>query len=340
MKVYEIRDISRAWVEEQFADRPEFVGAHLMGGINELPPEAEFPTYSDVDMSVVIEGEGTRWPSDMHHRGLMLEYGFESADDYRSVETLITNPSLAPNLVMDSILVDPQQVLTKAHAFIAKAFKRRRWVQARCDDEKRNRIEPYIAAMDPNDVGANLWFTCTALAGYLAVATLQRPTHRKALIRSRNILEAKQALHLQDALLDLYGCAAWDKVQVKNCLQGAMAAFDLAVQIHQTPHIGDFKLKPYLRPYFADATQAMIDAGDHREAVPWIMVTYAISALTISADGSDDEREQFVNNGFRPALSQLGLTSAADWADRANRARQVADSIYQFCDDIIAAYPD
>lgn len=299
MKVYEIREIACTWVEDQFADRPDFKGAHLMGGMNELTPDEEFPSFSDVDMSIVVEGDSAEWPEEMYHRGLMLEFGIEAADDYRSLETLITNPSLAPNLFVDSILVDPQHILTEAHSFIANEFTRRRWVQARCEDEKQKRIEPYIPTMSPDFMGTyHLWRICTSLAGYLALAHLAPPTHRKALIRAKKILEKSQSLALHSALLELYGCAAWDKAQVENCLKEATEAFDLAVQIHRTPHIGDFKLKPYLRPYFVESAQDMITQGFHRETVPWIMVYYGISILTIGFEGSDEEKDRFVKKGL------------------------------------------
>ena len=345
MKVYEIREIARTWVKDQFTDRPDFVGAHLMGGMNELQPDDDFPSFSDVDMSIVVEGERTDWPSDASHRGLMLEFGTESADSYRSLETLITNPSLAPNLVVDSILVDPHQVLADAHAFIAKEFTRRRWVRARCEDEKQKRIEPFIPTMTPAELGTHLesyklWSVCTYLAGYITLATLKRPTHRKAFSRAKAILEEKQALHLHTALLELFGCATWDKAQVESCLDEAAAAFDLAVQIHKTPHLGDFKLKRYLRPYFVEASQDMIEQGFYRDAVPWIMIYYTIAVLTIGLEGSEEEKDQFVKNGFQSRMRDLGLSTIEDWAQRTAQARQTADTIYQFCDEIIAAYPD
>lgn len=345
MKVYEIREIARTWVQDRFADRPDFVGAHLMGGINELRPDEEFPSFSDVDMNIVFEGEGARWPEEMQYRGLMLEFGIRSVDDYRSVETLITNPSIAPNLFVDSILVDPHHILTKAHSFIAREFTRRRWVRARCEDEKQKRIEPYIPKMTLDTPGMdlafyNLWSICTYLAGYVALANLVRPTHRKAFIRAKEILEEKQAPQLHSALLEFFGCAGWDRAQVESCLKEAAAAFDLAVQIHKTPHFADFKLKPYLRPYFVEASEDMIARDFYREAVPWIMTYYTISVLTIEIEGSDEDKEVFVDNGCRLMMRNLGLSSAEDWAERAVQARQLADSIYQFCDDTISAYPD
>lgn len=343
MRVSEIREIAQKWVEDQYAPRPNFVGAHLMGGINEMQPDDEFPTFSDVDIGVVIEGEGTRWPEDAHHQGLMLEIGTESADDYRSLETLIANPGLAPNLLSNSILVDPFHVLQEAHTFIAKEFARRRWVQARCDNERQNRIEAYIPAMNPDAIEPAMVFyayysVCTYLAGYIALANLDRPTHRKAFVRAQKIVEDNQAPHLHTALLELFGCADWDKGQVESCLQETADAFDLAVQIHKTPHLGDFKLKSHLRPYLVEASQDMIDQGFYREAVPWIATYYTIAAITIGLEGSESQKETFVN-GQQAMMQHLGLSTTKDWTERRAQARQTADAIYAFCDDIIAAYP-
>ena len=345
MLVQDVRRIARIWVQDHFADRPEFMGAHLMGALNEMAPEAEFPSFSDVDMNIVVEGEGQRWPDESFHQGLMLEYGIHSVDKYRDPETVIANPGLGPNLLTNSILLDPHHILADAHRFIASEFGQRRWVRARCENEKRDRIEPYFVPIGSSEAGPlerldALWFATLHLAGYVALAHLRRPTHRRALEIAQNILKEQQALTLYPTLLDMFGCTNWDRTQVEAFLSNAAASFDLAVTIHKTPHLGDFKLKPHLRPYLVDAAQDMIVRGFHREAVPWIMLFYAISALTIGLDGTDEDRARFITNGIMPALGDLGLVTAKDGKARAEQSRQTAESIYEFCEAALATYPD
>jgi len=345
MQVQEVREIARAWVQEQFAERPEFVGAHLMGALNEMPPNAEFPSFSDVDMNIVVEGEGQRWPGESFHRGLMLEYGVKSVDEYRDPEAVIVNPGLGPNLLGNSILLDPQQILTEAHTFVASEFGQQRWVRARCENEKRDRIEPYFAAIgaaeaNPLERLTALVFATLHVAGYVALAHLKRPTHRRALEIAQNIFQSRQALNLYPALLNMFGCTAWDPAQVEACLEDATAAFDRAITIFKTPHRIDFKLRSHLRPYYMEATQDMIARGFHCEAVPWIITFYGISAMTIGLDGTDEDKERFITHGLLTTLGDLGLSTAQDWEARADQSRQTAATLYEFCEAALASYPD
>jgi hypothetical protein len=345
MRVQEVRDIARAWVQEQFADHPEFVGAHLMGALNDMPPEAEFPSFSDVDMNIVIEGEGQRWPDESLHQGLMLEYGMKSVEAYRDPKAVIANPGLGPNLLTNSILLDPHGILTEAHTFVASEYGQQRWVRARCENEKRQRIEPYFPAIGASETSplerlTALWFATLHLAGYVALAHLERPTHRRALEVAKHILKQQQGIDLYPALLDMFGCTAWDQRRVEACLSDAAAAFDLAITIHRSPHMGDFKLKAHLRPYFVDASQDMIARGFYREAVPWVMLYYELAALTINLDGSDEDRERFIAEGLMTTLGDLGLATAQDWATRADQCRQTAERMYEFCEAALATYPD
>jgi hypothetical protein len=77
-------------------------------------PEDKFPSFSDLDMSIVVEGERSSWPEEAYHQGLMLEFGIEAANDDRSLETIVSHPSRAPNLLGNSILADPYGVLSEA----------------------------------------------------------------------------------------------------------------------------------------------------------------------------------------------------------------------------------
>ena len=342
MNVHEVKAVAQEWVKDNYAGRPEFVGAHLMGGLNEMDDDAEFPSYSDVDMNVVLEGEGERWPIDVLHKGLMIECGRESADLYRPHETVISDPSLAPNLLEDSILLDPHGVLGEAQDFIRSEYRYRKWVQARCEKEKQDRIEPHIPTLKADEATifektGVMWYLATYLSGLVCVASIKRPTHRKSLIKSHEILKEHQALHLHDALLELYGCADWNESQVRDCLEDAIVTFDRAVEIHKTPHLGDFKLKQHLRPYFYEA---MIDDGFHREAMPWINLIYVIGALTIQLDGTDEERDRFLDSGVLAMFAALGLSSQADFKRRAEQAREVADDYYAFCDALVERYPE
>ena len=69
--VGETVDVVRTWVEEDGCQIPGFGGAYLYGGITQMPVDAPFPDFRDVDL-IVVSTDGTR-PSeenlelDLHH---------------------------------------------------------------------------------------------------------------------------------------------------------------------------------------------------------------------------------------------------------------------------------
>src|SRR5690242_2013832 len=98
MYVYQAIECAREWVAAHASQLPGFRGAHLMGGILSMPPDAPFPPHRDVDFNVVCAGADEATTHDVAYKGLILEYSVVGADQYRSAEVVLVNPELASNL--------------------------------------------------------------------------------------------------------------------------------------------------------------------------------------------------------------------------------------------------
>ena len=51
---------------------------------------------------------------------------------------------------------------------------------------------------------------------------------------------------------------------VQAMLDRSVVAFDRSVEVYRTPTPYGFTIRPHLRPYLAEATQEMINEGNHR----------------------------------------------------------------------------
>ena len=146
MNVGQIIECATGWVELYGRHTPGFCGAHLMGGITTLPKDAEFPTYRDVDVNIVLHGLDQRKIQDFAYKGLIMECGLFSREEYRSLADVLASPELAPNLVVDSLLADPIGMLAALHHAVAQEYSRREWVSARCAYMKKSVVQARSAA--------------------------------------------------------------------------------------------------------------------------------------------------------------------------------------------------
>ena len=344
MNVRQVIQLAKEWVELHGQQMPGFCGAYLTGGINAMPPHAPFPSYRDVDVIIVLEegGKGSQENLELEYKGLILECGFKGLAEYESPESVLANPHLAPNLVVDSILSDPTGLLTRTHQVVAKEFARRQWVVARSDYEKNRtlgHLEQLRQASSPFEVLTQFWWFANFLSGLIAVASLETPTHRKALVLLKELLQPQDRLDLHEELLSVLGFADLSQVKVASYLQECAAAFDRAVAVKQTPFPWDIKLHPHVRPYAIEGTQEMINEGYHREAVFWIEPFWVLSLVAIQNDASEEEKLRF-QAAFGRFLGDLGLRTPADWQFRQEKARELTEDAFRVADEIIDGHPN
>jgi hypothetical protein len=315
-----------------------------MGGITSMAAEEPFAAYRDVDLHLILHDDVDVPGENMEalYKGLMIEAGFRQQKDYRTPEVVLADPVIASHMAVPGILYDPMGFLTRLHEVVAGEYARRKWVQARCEAEKREAfgmLESTARIPDPVAALSLLAYAGTFVSGVLALARLKPITGRRSYPQMRLVLEAWGRADLHERLLEVIGHAHLSREQVERYLRDATEAFDIAVQVKRTPHPFGYKMHAHLRPYFVDGTQEMICEGFHREAVGWAMAYYASSIQVIQADApsklTPDMQAKFEECMGR----QLGPTGAHAWKIRIERARAVFSEVFTLADEIIARNP-
>ena len=344
LPVREVIEIVQEWVDLHARHLPDFAGAYLWAGITALPADAPFPLYRDVDVVVVVPKGSQDDTVEVFYRGLMLEVISIDLEAHRDAQAVLANPSHGPNMAATQILADPTGILAPLQQAVAAEYGRRRWIRARSEEEKV-RADKQLTAMrlasTPVDRLDALWAFLSALSGLLAVAQLKRPTTRRTLALLRELLEAQGRPDLNEVALTVMGSAHMSRGDVQALLDRSVIAFDRSVEVYQTPTPYGFTIRPHLRPYLAEATQEMIDEGNHREAMFWIMALAGESYHVLRNDAPDTEKPVFAAQ-LRAMHAALGYsdTSAEAWAERVDTAERLAKEIYSIADALVAIYPE
>jgi hypothetical protein len=334
-------ELAREWVEVHGSQVPGFRGAHLMGGLTYTPKDALFADYKDIDLNIVVQGAQGYEVRDLLYQGRILEYGTVSIDRYRSPEMVLSDIELASNLAADSILADPLGILAELRRTVAKEYSRRKWVVARCDQLKNSALQSVAELSRASSPVEALWqviFLGRDLAGLVAVAGLRPPTNRRCFILMQEILALWGRSTVYEDSLGVLGVAHLSRAQAESFLHECAAAFDKAVAVTRTPIPYQFKLHAHVKPYIIEGTREMIDAGSHREAMPWIAACLLLANTAIQFDATEEDRPAFQEQVDRLA-SDLGLGTMPDVRARLQQAQALTDSVFKAADEIVSRNP-
>jgi hypothetical protein len=345
---------ARAWVEANLSQWPGLRAAHLVGGITTTPDEAPWPAHKDVDLHLIFDeaspalvptGPFPR-PIEVAYAGLLIEAGLKSVADYRSAEAVLANPEIAHHLTRDSLLYDPDALLSDLQPCVRAAYPCRRWVQARLDYERGGlagalTLLPMArATWGGSGEAMVLGYTSTFIAAALSVVTLAAPTTgSRGTLRVRDVLQEYGRPDLYEAFLATQGLVGTNPKRIAAFLREGEAAFDLAVTVRRSPHPFQHKLHAHLRPYFVTSCQSLLDEGYHREALLWLTPYYHASTDVILADGPEAERASYAAR-HAAFLEELGMGSEAARTAKFEQANQVYDQIFALAADIVAHRPD
>ena len=220
---------------------------------------------------------------------------------------------------------------------VAENYAQRKWVAARCEEQKKlllDRIEESDRADSTDDSLRSLFWTVLFLGGLIAVACLRTPTVRRCLALTKELLQVRGRPELQEEILDLWGCAHLERDQVIGYLQECVQAFDRSVEVISTPFLGDWNLHAYSRPYLVDGSYEMINAGSHREAMFWISLMHLLSNRAIQNDAPEDDRSHY-QSGMDRLLAELGISTATGWRSRIALARSVSQEVICFANEVV-----
>lgn len=343
MTVEQVIERTKDWVSIQAEQLPGFLGAHLMGGITSMAHSDPFPAYRDVDLHIILK-DGTDVPgenAEALYRGLMIEAGFRRQSDYSTPEVVLADPVIASHMAVSSIVSDPTGFLTRLHEVEAREYARRKWVQARCEAEKREafgKLEIAAHIPDPITAFGLLGYASTYVSAVLSLANLKAITGRRCYVQMRRILENRGRIDLYDRLLKVVGIAQMSREQAERHLRDAAEAFDLAVKVKRTPHPFGHKMYAHLRPYLVEGTQEMIDEGYYCEAAGWTMAFYVYSMQIIQID-APSQLTPNMQAKFDEYMSQCALGGVVPWEIRIEEAKAIFREVFMLADEIIASNP-
>jgi len=343
MPTRQVIERTKEWVRIQAERFPGFLGAHLMGGITSMAASDPFPTYRDVDLHIILKDD-TDIPgenAEVLYKELMIEAGFRRQTDYSTPEVVLANPVIASHMAMPSILSDPNGFLTRLHEVVAREYARRKWVQARCEAEKREAfgmLEHAAHLPDPISAFGLQGYAGVYVSAVLSLASLKAITGRRSYVQMRHILESWGRTDLYERLLKVVGRAQTSREQAERYLQDAAEAFDLAVKVKRTPHIFGHKMHAHLRPYLVEGSREMMDEGYCCEAMEWTMAFYSNSIQIIQID-APSQLTPSMQAKFDECMSQFGLDGAVPWEERIARANALFREIFMLADEIIACNP-
>jgi hypothetical protein len=308
---------ARDWVHRDAARLPGFAGAFLAGSTAHRDGRDELPPWSDVDVRVVIRGPLPPKPGKLRHGGVLLDVDVVAAAELADADQVAGSFHLAPCFAADGVLADPTGLLRRLRAAVAPAFARPAQVRRRCADVA-DRIGRRLAALDP----AQPWpqqvlawlFPATLLTNVVLVAALRNPTVRLRFPAARAVLQAEGHPDLAERFFALLGCAAVDRAVVARHLDRLEDVFDRAAALGDSSFAFSSDITPLARPIAIDGSRWLVESGDHRDAVFWIVATHARCRQILDLRAPDPAGAEF----GAVVADLLGLDGPAALRERAD----------------------
>ena len=333
-------------MEEHKGEIDGFYGAFFGGSTNFTAEEDVQPKSSDVDIHIVIDGE---IPTSLRqrkcsHKGLILELAFDKLKDAMTPDKMLSSCFHAHNFSVPCVISDPSGHLGKIQEAVAKNYEKAEWVRKRCEDA-RNIAKYWLNRCSEEDLSFidchfSFLFGSVWIADPPIITDLGIPTVRRWFLPLREVLGKHDRLHLYGKILELNGIAQLKRMQVVAIYKDMVNAFDRAVEVIQTPVSYEFNICRAARPYAIGGSQQMIEDGDYRGAVPFIMWIYYTSINVIQNDASEEEKTKYLRS-YQNALNTLGFTSKEVIIERAKKMKEeLLPEIMEVAEYIIEHNPD
>jgi hypothetical protein len=340
MIVKAAKNIARHWVQEEGRQLPSFAGAFFHGSINWLADDAILSPTSDVDVMVVLAGpEPAVKLGKFVYQGVLLEVSYLSLAEVESPEVILGQSHLAGSFQGASVIADPTGQLTAVQSVVAQQYAQRRWVYARCADA-RTKVLRNLQSLDataPFHDQVLAWLFGTGVTTHILLAAgLKNPTVRKRYSAVRDLLAEYEHSDFYEPLLALLGCTQMSQAQAAEHLAALTAVFDVAKTVIKTPFFFASDISDLSRPIAIDGSREMIERGEHREAVFWLVATYARCQKVLYQDAPLEVQEQFTP-GFHRLLADLGITSFADMQRRGEQVKAFLPQVWVVAEEIMAA---
>ncbi|WP_342575697.1 hypothetical protein [Paenibacillus sp. FSL M8-0142] len=343
MNVGSARAAAADWVLQHAGSEPGFMGAYFSGSTVGKPDDAEIAPSSDIDVVVVTDrAEPPMKPGKFRYQDALIEVTYLSWQDLASPERVLSSHHLAGSFRVDTLIADPSGQLRKLQAAVARQFADRAWVMRRCESV-RERIITGLRSIQkdaPWHQQVTSWLFPTGITTHLLlVADLRNPTVRLRYLAARDVLRAYGYDEVYSELLELLGCQLMTQNQALGHLEGLARTFDAASAVAKTPFFFSSDITPEARPIAIDGSRELIAQGNHREAVFWMVATYARCHAILAADATPELQQEY-RPAFDSLLADLGITGRDDLFSRAELALQYLPKLWKVTEDILAVNPN
>lgn len=342
LKVASARKAAIHWVNHCAVGEDWFRGAYFSGSTVGMLDDQELPTASDVDVVVVTaHAEPPLKLGKFIYQGALLEVTYLPWDLFTSAEEVLASYHLAGSFRVNTIIADPTGYLGQLQRKVSHHFSEREWVLRRCRNV-RKKIEGGLQGIDPGapfHQQVMAWLFSTGVTTHLLlVAALRNPTVRLRYLKAREVLEEYGCADLYPRLLELLGCLHMTPHLMEQHLDGLTRTFDATAAVARTPFFFSTDITPEARPIAIEGSRELIRTGNHREAVFWMVATFARCHTILAADAPDLEKR--LAPDFRRMTADLGISSSEDILGRAREVLEFLPRLWETAEAILAANPD
>jgi hypothetical protein len=342
VKVGTAREAAIDWVTRHASQQVWFRGAYFIGSTVALPEDSELATGSDIDVALVTsEAAPPPKPGKLLHKGALLEISLRPWPQLSSIDEVMHSYHLAAGLRVNTIIADPTGDLGILQQNVARHFTEEVWVRRRCKDARQS-VENWLKRIDRSEPWhdqVTAWLFGTGVTTHvLLVAALRNPTIRLRYLAVRDVLEEYGRIALYPDLLQLLGCAELAADRVDHHLAALARTFDAAAAVAKSQFFFSSDITPAARSISIDGMRGLIRAGNHREAVFWIVATFARCHKILAADAPPSAQREFAP-GFDDVLADLGIFSIDDLITRAESVMQFLPELSENAEGIIATNP-
>lgn len=295
--------IATRWIA---ASNLPFQAAFISGSAASADPQLPHDPASDIDCYLIVSGDPPEGKiGKFTVDGVLLDVSWLS---WLQVKHAQSHAVLASLLRFGRIVRDCDGQLTRLHRDVIAHFDDADMIALRLDD-MRARIRNGLAIdsahlPDPEQV-MNWLFPATLATHMPLVAACAPLTVRKRFLAAKRVMSPEG----YESLLALYGFNDIDPGQAQEWLDDTAILFDAAAPVAaQSSRFWASDIQADARTVAIDGSQQLIDAGNHREALYWIIATRT-RCLTVLHDAGMDTSPYLP--AFQKLTHTLGIASVA-----------------------------
>jgi hypothetical protein len=339
MTVKECAAIAAQWVRENEASLPGYLGAYVGGSVAALKPDAEISGGSDMDVYVVADNPPPAKRGKFVFKNALLEISYIATGAIFPAEKALSDYHLANSLSHEFTLDDPSGRLSALQSAVAAGFPLRENISLR-RDHAISRVRAGLSGINFAAALPDLtlsWLFPTGITTHaVLVSALRNPTVRLRYLRAREVLLENNLESEHELLLQLSGFSRITRAQADSLLDELEPIFDQAARLGRTPFFFASDISPQSRPAAIDDIRELVARDLHREAMFWIITTYARAMKMLLADAPDEYAKSLP--AFENALACVGRSCEADISAAAENVLDHLPQLTAITDSLIEKY--